>query len=319
MSLDIGLVEVPAHPVRWAFARHFSSCYAHGPTGESSFCHKGKKAIADEPSMEAEKAKRFSIPNQVIPSRRRQVAILTAPLSSSILDLAIFCGETSPVPILFEFKLGMSLDWKEWVDRELPDIGFMKCIATYTLFLSCGEITVTLKDVANQLMLPVLGDIDPFAIQFSIEEEAVEHILWERCARHLAKCKPVRYAKEKFQSYPKEWAFSWRACKDFSTGYTCVDSVIRPFMGTTSTTTPLVAYDERGITYLVATNSGWLPYLVDKGIQYVHYSAYRVRRQFGLDQDMPDDFTLRVGLCIAPMHAYWQAIMTSFSKDLLGS
>jgi len=39
--------------------------------GESSSRHKGKKAITDEPSMEAKKAKRLSIPNQAILSRRR--------------------------------------------------------------------------------------------------------------------------------------------------------------------------------------------------------------------------------------------------------
>ena len=31
--------------------------------------------------------------------------------------------------------------------------------------------------------------------------------------------------------------------------------------------------------------------MVDKGICYVHYSANRVRRQFELDQDIPDNFT----------------------------
>ena len=86
--------------------------------------------------------------------------------------------------------------------------------------------------------------------------------------------------------------FSWRACRDFNTSYTCVNSVMGLFMGTVGTTTLLVAYDEKGITYLVATNSRGLPYLVDKGIRYVHYSAHRVRRQFELDQDMPNDFTL---------------------------
>jgi len=33
---------------------------------------------------------------------------------------------------------------------------------------------VTLEDVVNQLLLPVLGDIDTSAIQLSIEEEVVE-------------------------------------------------------------------------------------------------------------------------------------------------
>ena len=44
------------------------------------------------------------------------------------------------------------------------------------------------------------------------------------------------------------------------------------FMATIGTTTPLTAFDERGITYLVATNARRLPYLTDEGIHYVHYS-----------------------------------------------
>ena len=48
------------------------------------------------------------------------------------------------------------------------------CTATHTFFLSCGEITVTLKDVANQLFLPILGDVEPGALELSPEEEAVE-------------------------------------------------------------------------------------------------------------------------------------------------
>ena len=67
--------------------------------------------------------------------------------------------------------------------------------------------------------------------------------------------------------------------------------VMGPFVDTTGTTTPLTAFHEKGVTYLVATNARWLPYLADKGIQFVHYSANRVRRQFELDQDIPDDFS----------------------------
>lgn len=33
---------------------------------------------------------------------------------------------------------------------------------------------MTLEDVANQLLLPVLGDINPSVIQFSIKDEVVE-------------------------------------------------------------------------------------------------------------------------------------------------
>lgn len=119
--------------------------------------------------------------------------------------------------------------------------------------------------------------------------------------------------------------------------YTCVDYAIGPFMATYGTTTPLIAFNEMGITYLAATNPRWLPYLADEGVQYMHYSAHKVRRQFGLDQDIPNAFTLildtttsvcpflhpsafefwskfftaitilsslKVGLCTAQMHGY---------------
>ena len=48
------------------------------------------------------------------------------------------------------------------------------CIATHTSFLSCGEIIKTLEGMANQFLLPILGDVDPGALELSPEEEAVE-------------------------------------------------------------------------------------------------------------------------------------------------
>ena len=60
------------------------------------------------------------------------------------------------------------------------------------------------------------------------------------------------------------------------------------FVDTVGNTTPLTSFDETGITYLAATNAGWLPYLADEGIRFVHYPANRVKIQFGLDQDIPD-------------------------------
>ena len=115
---------------------------------------------------------------------------------------------------------------------------------------------------------------------------------------------------------------------------------------------PLTGFDETGITYLAATNAGWLPYLADEGIRFIHYLANRVRRQFGLDQDILDDLSflmefptlvrpflrhiafefwrqrfsavtipgsLKEGLYTPAMHGYWQAVMTSFGQELLGS
>ena len=83
--------------------------------------------------------------------------------------------------------------------------------------------------------------------------------------------------------FDKGVGFSWRAYRDLGNGFTYADSAIGPFMATAGTTTPLTAFDERAIMYLAAINAGWLPYLADEGIRYVHYYANRVRRQFGLD------------------------------------
>ena len=128
----------------------------------------------------------------------------------------------------------------------------------------------------------------------------------------MAKCKSVRFAKEKYCSCPKvitvfcghfvsdflsayHWVglklfghpaieffdkgvgFCWRAYINLGIGFMCAYLVMGPFTDTTGTTTPLTTFDERVITYLAATNAGWLPYLTDEGIHYVHYSANRAR------------------------------------------
>ena len=136
----------------------------------------------------------------------------------------------------------------------------------------------------------------------------------------MAKCRPVRFAKEKYQSCPRvitdfcgrfefvfplafHWSglkpigysivesfdegvgFSWRAYRNLGFGFMCVDFTMGLFVDTVRATTPLTGFDKTGITYLAATNAGWLPYLANDG---THYPANRVRRQFRLDQDIPD-------------------------------
>ena len=109
------------------------------------------------------------------------------------------------MPIHFEFGSGTALGWREWVDNELSDTGFMGllqqasvlkaivsshclvrrwCTTTHTFFFSYGELTVTLKDVANQLLLPILGDADPTTLELSPEEEAIEAKLKKRMTRN---------------------------------------------------------------------------------------------------------------------------------------
>ena len=113
---------------------------------------------------------------------RRDPDVSWAPLASSVPDLSIRQGVSLPIPLRFEFGSGASLGWKEWVDSEFSDTGFMGllqragvlkaivssrclwnfrdlynlrhlvrrwCTTTHTFFFSCGELTMTLEDVAD--------------------------------------------------------------------------------------------------------------------------------------------------------------------------
>ena len=78
--------------------------------------------------------------------------------------------------------------------------------------------------------------------------------------------------------FDKGAGFCWRTYRKLGNGFTYIDSVMGPFIDTAGTITPLTAFDERWIMYLVATTAGWLPYLADEGIHFVRYSTNRVRR-----------------------------------------
>ena len=81
--------------------------------------------------------------------------------------------------------------------------------------------------------------------------------------------KPISYSV--VESFDEGVGFSWRVYRNLGTGYTCVDSVMGLFVDTVGTTTPLTGFDETVITYLAATNVGWLPYLANEGIRFVYY------------------------------------------------
>ena len=57
--------------------------------------------------------------------------------------------------------------------------------ATHTFFLSCNEITVTLENVTNQLLLPILSDVDPNGKELSLDEEGVEDELKKRMSGNM--------------------------------------------------------------------------------------------------------------------------------------
>ena len=82
---------------------------------------------------------------------------------------------------------------------------------------------------------------------------------------------PIGYSM--VESFDESVGFSWRAYRNLGADYTCVDSVLGSFVDTVGTTTPLVSFDETGITYLATTNAGWLPYLANEDVRFVHYPA----------------------------------------------
>ncbi|GMY23504.1 hypothetical protein FCV25MIE_18745 [Fagus crenata] len=121
-------------------------------------------------------------------------------------------GVLDPIPLQLEYPSGIVDTWADWIDKELVDNEFVEvlqeaevfeaiviswglnmycdvvgtrhlvrkwCLATHTFFLACGEFTVTIEDVANLLMLPILGDVDPTRFrlttaEFVIEEELIK-------------------------------------------------------------------------------------------------------------------------------------------------
>jgi hypothetical protein len=382
------------------------------------------------------------------------------PPLSSISDLKIQRGDMQPMPIDFEFPCSASADWLHWVADEFLDADFCDlleragvaeaillsrscnmyrdtemlrqilrrwCASTHTFFFSWGEFTITLEDVENHWLLPVLGDMDPFAIEMSEEETLVEQALMARSSTRinawslyfakgtdpavrraafvtywLCKCvfgdapyysmKPLYFRlaikisfghrfplatmflgylylqldsicldeicdgfchfittcfntsalqtflwehslnyqevgndnsqiREKFRNmsrhilsrYPDlrtnlplvyrwvglrgkdpdlvpsldfEECIVWRPYSYRYAGFSC-HSVLYWFSDIASQSFELLPDDTKSLTYLSAVNPGWLPVWSSKGVEYTHYCANRVRRQFGLDQGVP--------------------------------
>ena len=69
-------------------------------------------------------------------------------------------------------------------------------------------------------------------------------------------------------------------------GFTCV-SALSLFNQPTSLIHELQAVDHQSLAYLSAINPGWLPILSATGLEFTPYCPQRVKRQFGLDHDVP--------------------------------
>uniref|UniRef100_A0A2N9GXZ3 Aminotransferase-like plant mobile domain-containing protein n=2 Tax=Fagus sylvatica TaxID=28930 RepID=A0A2N9GXZ3_FAGSY len=133
-----------------------------------------------------------------------------------IRDLQIQRNEMLAVPLVFDFQCSRAVEWADWIDLELADRGFCDrleqagvlrsilisrcsnmyrdtealrqmvwrwCPSTHIFFFAHGELTVTLEDVENHWLLPILGDQGPADLILSPEELEIESALGDYIGR----------------------------------------------------------------------------------------------------------------------------------------
>ena len=120
------------------------------------------------------------------------------------------------VPLVFDFQCSKAASWEAWIDSELVDREFCDrleqagvlrsilisrssnmfrdtevlrqlvrrwCPSMHTFFFAHGELTVTLEDIENHWLLPILGDQDPAELELSPEELRIEATLADYIGR----------------------------------------------------------------------------------------------------------------------------------------
>jgi hypothetical protein len=133
-----------------------------------------------------------------------------------IRDLQIQRNEMLAVPLVFDFQCSRAIEWADWIDSELADrkicdrleqasvlrsilisrcsnmyrdtealrqLVWRWCPSTHTFFFAHGEMTVTLEDIENLWLLPILGDQDPAELELSPEESKIEAVLADYIGR----------------------------------------------------------------------------------------------------------------------------------------
>lgn len=82
---------------------------------------------------------------------------------------------------------------------------------------------------------------------------------------------------------------SWRSPCEFRAKFAC-DSALSSLLNSPSHTFDLWLGDKNSMVYLACISPMWIPIPSSRGPRYTHYLAYRVLRQFGFDQDVPQVF-----------------------------
>ena len=120
------------------------------------------------------------------------------------------------MPFFFYFQCSRAAGWEAWIDTELANREFCDrlkqagvlrsvlisrssnmfwdtevlqqlvrrwCPSTHTFFFAHGKLTVTLEDVENHWLLPILGDQDPAELKLSPDELRIEAALTDYIRR----------------------------------------------------------------------------------------------------------------------------------------
>uniref|UniRef100_A0A2N9IYA9 Aminotransferase-like plant mobile domain-containing protein n=1 Tax=Fagus sylvatica TaxID=28930 RepID=A0A2N9IYA9_FAGSY len=184
-------------------------------------------------------------------------------------------------------------------------------------------------------------------VSTAFNSSVVHTFVWEHTLEYIRKGKKPYEIRKKFASMPEgvvtnvgdfqgdvPAVFRWVGNKFYdhglipsldSEGKVCwrpygithrsfvYESVMSGFRDVEAQDYTLIAGDVASLTYLSATNAGWLPVLSVDGPQFTIYSAHRVRRQFGFDQEVPAVMGVAAGLgyFTAGMANYWRELMAA--------
>ena len=148
--------------------------------------------------------------------------------------------------------------------------------------------------------------------------------MWDHPSVTLAKCRNLKFVKDKFQGSPDVikglcgsstdnhpiifcWAslkggglnlfelfdqvghLRWYSPLEFGLRFAC-DSVLASFLNFPGNAFDLCPGDEGSLAYLACVSPFWLPFPSSSGPRYTYYLAHWVIQQFGFDQDIPPVF-----------------------------
>uniref|UniRef100_A0A2N9G8W5 Aminotransferase-like plant mobile domain-containing protein n=1 Tax=Fagus sylvatica TaxID=28930 RepID=A0A2N9G8W5_FAGSY len=191
-------------------------------------------------------------------------------------------------------------------------------------------------------------------VSTAFNSSVVHTFVWEHALEYIRKGKKPYEIRKKFASMPEgvvtnvgdfqgdvPAVFRWVGNKFYdhslipsldSEGKVCwrpygithrgfvYESVMSGFRDVEAQDYTLIAGDVASLTYLSATNAGWLPVLSVDEPQFTIYSAHRVRRQFGFDQEVPAVMGVAageiptinpIGVFTAGMANYWRELMAA--------